>query len=196
MNHTRDWMELEISEFMTRELAPAEILSFEAKGFRPRVQPGAVRSRLETMKNWEFTGYPGYFGADQAVFQVKTLWISNSWQAIPCSQRTGNRDDRSAKRRAHNSVCVSRSSLFTLDPPDNTHLLLLELSAAPVASVVENIPGKTGRANSIVRFPVDKQSAVGGNPGTVRCRLQAAVEIDPNFLPFRFTHRVCRADRP
>jgi hypothetical protein len=52
-----------------------------------------------------------------------------------------------------------------------------------------------GEFEGIVEFAVSKQAAVRCDPGAVEFQLDPTVEIDPERLRFRFTHRV-RHDRP
>ena len=51
-------------------------------------------------------------------------------------------------------------------------------------AILENLPGNLGQAKSIVKLPIGEQPVVRGNPGTVELQLQAAVKIDPKFVPF------------
>ena len=51
-------------------------------------------------------------------------------------------------------------------------------------AVLENILGNLGQAKSIVKLPIGEQPGIRGNPGTVELQLQAAVKIDPKFVPF------------
>ena len=61
----------------------------------------------------------------------------------------------------------------------------------PVRPVLENSPGNLGQAKGIIKLPIGQQPAVRGDLGPVKLQLQAAVEIDPKSVPFRFTHRMC-----
>ena len=58
-------------------------------------------------------------------------------------------------------------------------------------AVLENSPGNLGQAKGIIKLPIGQQPAVRGDLGPVKFQLQAAVEIDPKSVPFRFTHRMC-----
>jgi len=51
------------------------------------------------------------------------------------------------------------------------------------------------QAHRMIQLAVSEQAAVGSDPGTVEFQLDPTVEIDPERLRFRFTHRV-RHDRP
>jgi hypothetical protein len=78
---------------------------------------------------------------------------------------------------------------------------LAEQARHPMPSVLAGAPVDQHPARDIaqpkhvVEFPIGKQTAVGGDPGTVELELDPAVEIDPKRLLLRFTHRV-RHDRP
>ena len=61
-------------------------------------------------------------------------------------------------------------------------------------AILENIPGNLGQAKGIIKLPISEQPPVGSDLGAVKFQLQAAVEIDPKSVPFRFTHRVCHAN--
>jgi hypothetical protein len=62
------------------------------------------------------------------------------------------------------------------------------------ATVDQHLAPEVAQSKNVVEFPIGKQTAVGGDPGTVELELDPAVEIDPKRL-LRFTHRV-RHDRP
>ena len=62
------------------------------------------------------------------------------------------------------------------------------------AAVLENTPGNLGQAKGIVKLPISEQPSVRGDLGTMELKLQAAVKIDPQTVPFRFTHRACHAN--
>ena len=55
----------------------------------------------------------------------------------------------------------------------------------------ETYIGNLGQAKGIIKLPIGQQPAVRGDLGPVKFQLQAAVEIDPKSVPFRFTHRMC-----
>ena len=59
-------------------------------------------------------------------------------------------------------------------------------------SVRECVPGNLGQSESIIQFPARQQSSVGRDLGTVELQLQAAVEIQPQWLAFGITRRVTR----
>ena len=50
-------------------------------------------------------------------------------------------------------------------------------------AVLGNILGNLGQAKGIVKLPIGEQPGVRGDLGTVKFRLQAAVKIDPKFVP-------------
>ena len=56
----------------------------------------------------------------------------------------------------------------------------------PVRLSWENSPGNLGQAKGIIKLPIGQQPAVRGDLGPVKFQLQAAVEIDPKSVPFRF----------
>jgi hypothetical protein len=62
------------------------------------------------------------------------------------------------------------------------------------AAVEELCDRDLGEPEGIVELPVGEQAAVRGDPGAVELELDPAVEIDPQRLRCRFTHRI-RHDR-
>jgi hypothetical protein len=62
--------------------------------------------------------------------------------------------------------------------------------------VQELVAGHRGQAERVVEFPVGQQSGVGGDDRTTKLEHQAAVEIEPENLPSRFTRRVRHAGGP
>ena len=50
-------------------------------------------------------------------------------------------------------------------------------------AVLENIPGNLGQAKGIVKLSISEQPTVRGDLRTVKFQLQAAVKIDPKFVP-------------
>jgi len=47
------------------------------------------------------------------------------------------------------------------------------------ARINEFITNHVGQPECVIEFAIGKQSSVGGNPGTMKLQLQAAVEIEP-----------------
>ena len=56
--------------------------------------------------------------------------------------------------------------------------------------VLENSPGKLGRAKGIITLPISEQPSVGSGLGAVKFQLQAAVKINPQRGLSSFTRRV------
>ena len=69
----------------------------------------------------------------------------------------------------------------------NNAQLIGRLGADATISHLTNL----GQAKGIIKLPIGQQPAVRGDLGPVKFQLQAAVEIDPKSVPFRFTHRMC-----
>ena len=74
---------------------------------------------------------------------------------------------------------------------------MLELSTPVkyVKRIGERIGAGVGQAHRIVQLAIGQQSAIGGDHRTVELEPQAAVEIEPQRLGFRFTRRI-RNSRP
>jgi hypothetical protein len=58
------------------------------------------------------------------------------------------------------------------------------------ASVGENLACHRAEAERVVEFPLREQAGVGGDHRTAKLERQSAVEIEPEGLANRFTHRV------
>jgi hypothetical protein len=66
------------------------------------------------------------------------------------------------------------------------------MAAVPAGSrISECLARHLGQAECIVEFAVCQQSRVGRDHGPTKLEHQAAVEIEPNNIRFRFTRRVC-----
>ena len=62
------------------------------------------------------------------------------------------------------------------------------------ASISQTLPGDGHQAEHIIKLPERQQTSIGGDAGTVELQLEAAVEIEPRSVRFRFTRWV-RHDR-
>ena len=49
---------------------------------------------------------------------------------------------------------------------------------------------RRGTPLGVIEFTIGEQSGVGGDPGTMKLELRAAVEIKPQRLVLKFTRRV------
>ena len=66
------------------------------------------------------------------------------------------------------------------------------MAAVPAGSrISECLARHLGQAECVVEFAVCQQSRVGRDHGPTKLEHQAAVEIEPNNIRFRFTRRVC-----
>ncbi len=79
-----------------------------------------------------------------------------------------------------------RSVSFTSSYPASENGLaeLPDQAMPPVlagTAVLEKTPGNFGQAKNILKLPIGEQTSVGRASGTVKLKLQAAVEIDPQM---------------
>ena len=63
------------------------------------------------------------------------------------------------------------------------------------AAVNQMLPRDGHQAERVIEFAIGQQSGIGGDAGTVELQLEAAVEIEPESIGFRFT-RWMRHHRP
>ena len=58
------------------------------------------------------------------------------------------------------------------------------------ACVGQNITRYLGQTEYVVEFAISQQPSIGGHQGAAKLEHQAAVEIEPQRTPIRFTRRV------
>ena len=82
------------------------------------------------------------------------------------------------------SVLVSGQPAENRLPHERHHRVLRVLSRAPI---LEHVFGHRRQFHCLIKFPVCKQSRVGGNPGTVKLQLQTGIKFNPQCLFVTFT---------
>jgi hypothetical protein len=89
-------------------------------------------------------------------------------------------------------VVSAKASKYGLpELPDKTVTTVL-----PTTGVRECVPGNLGQSDCTIQFPVRQQPSVGSDLGTVELKLESTVEIQPQNLIFRFTHRASHINTP
>jgi len=58
------------------------------------------------------------------------------------------------------------------------------------ARIGESVGTRIGQSQRVVQLAIGKQPRIGGDRGAAKLKHQAAVEIEPQRTPIRFTRRV------
>ena len=58
------------------------------------------------------------------------------------------------------------------------------------AAIGELVTGRVGQAQRVIQLAIGQQPGIGGDRSAAKLKHQAAVEIEPQRTPIRFTRRV------
>ena len=123
----------------------------------------------------------------------KELSLEASHLAGGCSGfRNGTTADNPAHRRITTQAVGVVHVLVTTKAAEDglpEQALHRVLSVLARARINEFIAGHDSQTEGFIEFAIGQQSGVGRDAGTVELKLQAAVEIDPQWLAFGITRR-------